>query len=486
MQETPEVLDPDKRTLTLTVHTLLDGLVRQTSGFAFVSKSVQHRVQKGRSSAIYRFFNSWITVSVIGAGLMAGGYTAATRFGGSSASTVQVAAAKPVSANMVASLARSLPHLTTVDTPGIQAPSAPSLALNGRSEPLWYNHFGRDQASHDSRFDSVVEKAELSPEKLAKLFKQAKPAAVDTKKSVRVALAEPAKERFAADVATTAVASNAATSIALAYADPSPEAQSGALAALAQVAPVEDELLSNGDVEAGLSEQNGQLLDEGDLPDSVPVPFGRPRSQAAKPADLDAAPATEESAEEKVQPADRAKRREKPVQLAYARPDDPVEQGEGGGLGRAFKNLFGARPKAGNGVAVYDISAAKVYMPDGTVLEAHSGIGRMADNPRYANVKMNGPTPPHTYNLKMRESRFHGVEAIRMLPVDGKNKHGRDGFLTHSYLLRGGRAESHGCVAFKDYNKFLGAFKRGKVRQLVVVPGGGRAIARNGRKARDV
>ena len=147
----------------------------------------------------------------------------------------------------------------------------------------------------------------------------------------------------------------------------------------------------------------------------------------------------------------------------------------------------GGSAKTRNGVAVYDISAAKVYMPDGSVLEAHSGIGEMADNPRYVKHKMKGPTPPHTYNLRMRERRFHGVEAIRMLPVDGRNKYGRDGFLTHSYLLRGGRAESHGCVAFKDYNKFLTAFKKGKIKQLVVVPGGGRAaglkVASNGRGA---
>ena len=163
---------------------------------------------------------------------------------------------------------------------------------------------------------------------------------------------------------------------------------------------------------------------------------------------------------------------------------DPAEEESGGGFGQSLRNLFGGGARAGNGVAVYDISAAKVYMPDGSVLEAHSGIGKMADNPRYAHVKMNGPTPPHTYNLKMREKRFHGVEAIRMLPVDGKNKHGRDGFLTHSYLLRGGRAESHGCVAFKDYKRFLTAFKQGKVKQLVVVPSGGRAsmrLASNGK-----
>ena len=48
--------------------------------------------------------------------------------------------------------------------------------------------------------------------------------------------------------------------------------------------------------------------------------------------------------------------------------------------------------------------------------------------------------------------------------------HGRDGILAHPYLLRGGRAESHGCVAIKDYPRFLKAFKQGKVTHIVVVP----------------
>jgi hypothetical protein len=149
--------------------------------------------------------------------------------------------------------------------------------------------------------------------------------------------------------------------------------------------------------------------------------------------------------------------------LAYAKPDDPRE---GGGL---FSSLFSPRstPKARAGVAVYDISAATVTMPDGTVLEAHSGIGKMADNPRFAAEKMRGPTPPGTYQLSMRESLFHGVEAIRMTPVSGET-YGRTGFLAHTELLRGRPEQSHGCVAFKDYKHFLNAFKRGKIKQLIV------------------
>jgi hypothetical protein len=41
--------------------------------------------------------------------------------------------------------------------------------------------------------------------------------------------------------------------------------------------------------------------------------------------------------------------------------------------------------------------------------------------------------------------------------------------LTHSYLL-GRSGNSHGCVAFKNYPRFLAAFKRGEIDTLVVVP----------------
>jgi hypothetical protein len=123
-----------------------------------------------------------------------------------------------------------------------------------------------------------------------------------------------------------------------------------------------------------------------------------------------------------------------------------------------------------DGVAVYDISAATVYMPDGEKLEAHSGLGPWVDDPRYAYKRNVGPTPPNVYNLVMRKGRFHGVEALRLLPANGDNKYGRVGLLAHTYLLRGRPAESNGCVAFKDYSRFLAAFKRGSVKRMIVVP----------------
>lgn len=157
--------------------------------------------------------------------------------------------------------------------------------------------------------------------------------------------------------------------------------------------------------------------------------------------------------------------------LAYATPGVPEKQ-EGGafsGIGKLFSGLKGGLPGRGSGIAVYDISAATVHMPDGTKLEAHSGIGHRKDNPKFAHVRNLGPTPPNIYDLRMREKRFHGVEAIRMLPRDHAAMKGRDGMLAHTPLLRRSNG-SHGCVAFKDYNKFLKAFKAGKVKKMIVVP----------------
>jgi Protein of unknown function (DUF2778) len=119
--------------------------------------------------------------------------------------------------------------------------------------------------------------------------------------------------------------------------------------------------------------------------------------------------------------------------------------------------------------AVYVIAEHTVYLPNGERLEAHSGLGHRTDDPQYVAVKNRGPTPPNVYDLTLRKSMFHGVRAIRLNPVDENRMHGRDGMLAHSYMLRGARGQSNGCVVFRDYPAFLRAFQRGEVDRLVVV-----------------
>jgi hypothetical protein len=147
--------------------------------------------------------------------------------------------------------------------------------------------------------------------------------------------------------------------------------------------------------------------------------------------------------------------------LAYA-PSDGL-------LSRDKKTSLAALRGDESATAVYDISAHIVYMPDGSKLEAHSGLGEYLDDPSYVSKRMRGATPPHTYDLTMRESLFHGVQAIRLTPVGGEEAiFGRDGLLAHTYML-GPRGDSNGCVSFKNYEAFLQAYRNNEVKRLVVV-----------------
>ena len=118
--------------------------------------------------------------------------------------------------------------------------------------------------------------------------------------------------------------------------------------------------------------------------------------------------------------------------------------------------------------AIYDITSHTVYLPNGRRLEAHSGLGSQMDDPRSVAMKNIGVTPPNVYDLEMRESLFHGVRAIRLIPKDESKMHGRAGILAHSYML-GPNGQSNGCLSFSDYSAFLDAYLRGDVTRVVVV-----------------
>jgi hypothetical protein len=109
-----------------------------------------------------------------------------------------------------------------------------------------------------------------------------------------------------------------------------------------------------------------------------------------------------------------------------------------------------------------------VYLPDGTRLEAHSGLGAKLDDPRHVNERMRGATPPTVYDLKMREAPFHGVQALRLIPVNEDEALGRSGLLAHTYML-GPNGDSNGCVSFRNYEAFLRAYQSQKIKRLAVV-----------------
>ncbi len=146
--------------------------------------------------------------------------------------------------------------------------------------------------------------------------------------------------------------------------------------------------------------------------------------------------------------------------LAYAESEDGVVEG--------------TRPSAAvvpydQYTAVYNISTHTVYLPNGRRLEAPSGLGDAFDDPHSLREKMRGPTPPGIYDLQPREQLFHGVAALRLLPVGG-DPYGRVGLLAHRFML-GPRGDSNGCVSFRNYEAFLDAYRSGQVKRLVVVAG---------------
>ncbi|WP_195909508.1 tlde1 domain-containing protein [Rhizobium tubonense] len=229
------------------------------------------------------------------------------------------------------------------------------------------------------------------------------------------------------------------------FVPPIPSARPIAAAAATQTASLTDDASSEDPFNLVMANA-GSSSDEDPL-DSVPLPAARPRGMTG----------SARSAAEQ-----RFRRPSEPV-LAYARADDGVTEDA-----PTFNNAI-SLPGGHNRVAVYDISAGTVYLPSGERLEAHSGLGNMLDNPRFVSTKNRGPTPPNTYALTLRESMFHGVQALRLTPIAGGTVYGRTGLLAHTYML-GRRGDSNGCVVFKDYRRFLAAFQRGEVNRMVVVP----------------
>jgi type VI secretion system (T6SS) effector TldE1-like protein len=151
--------------------------------------------------------------------------------------------------------------------------------------------------------------------------------------------------------------------------------------------------------------------------------------------------------------------------LAYASADSSFTAS----IGQQQDPTKGGQAPYDRTTAVYDISAKMVYLPDGTKLEAHSGLGDNLDNPRSENIRMRGVTPPHIYELKPREALFHGVPALRLNPIGGSEAiHGRDGLLAHTFML-GPNGDSNGCVSFRDYSAFLDAYRNKGIRKLAVV-----------------
>ncbi|WP_395665524.1 DUF2778 domain-containing protein [Methylocella sp.] len=200
----------------------------------------------------------------------------------------------------------------------------------------------------------------------------------------------------------------------------------------------------------------------------VPAPSRRMARQESRPALAPGAPIDSSSIFDKLFAGLKSfgqQQQQRGQALAYAAPDGGV-MNDAARLSPRIPSAV--TPGVDRQTAVYDISARTVYMPDGTRLEAHSGLGDKMDDPRHVHVSMRGPTPPDVYELSLREQLFHGVQALRLTPIGGGRQYGRNGFLAHTYML-GPSGASNGCVSFRNYAAFLRAFQMGQIRRLIVV-----------------
>jgi hypothetical protein len=235
--------------------------------------------------------------------------------------------------------------------------------------------------------------------------------------------------------------------------------------------------LDEGSGAASLSERFGDMLFAPPVATAIPMPLKRFKERDVS------VPLSSRRSKERDEPVPLPVARPK---LAYANPDlDVLSVAPAPAAPQPPSPTVVVTPDpAGVRTAVYDIEAHTVYLPSGKKLEAHSGLGDWMDDPSSMRRRMRGVTPPNTYELTLREAMFHGVQAIRLNPVDEDKMFGRDGILAHTYML-GPNGQSNGCVSFRDYAAFLHAYRNGEVNRMLVVERGGntRAAQLHGRSA---
>ena len=274
-------------------------------------------------------------------------------------------------------------------------------------------------------------------------------------------------ERFAA-AATQGVESNAASAVAQAPATKvadtaKPSVIAKVAEALKPSAPAKATEKIADTAKAKRAPDAQMQLASADPAEIVPAPEAKPKSFAdrAKAAVMSIT-GPRQSMVEKLW----GKREPSGGLLAYASADASVTASI---APREQNPMLGGSAPYERDTAVYDITAKMVYLPDGTKLEAHSGLGSNLDDPRSSRVRMRGVTPPHIYTLKPREALFHGVPALRLTPIGGESAiYGRDGLLAHTFML-GPNGDSNGCVSFKDYYAFLDAYRNKGIRKLAVL-----------------
>ncbi|MIL10150.1 hypothetical protein BZU93_30295, partial [Salmonella enterica subsp. enterica] len=256
--------------------------------------------------------------------------------------------------------ARLSPSLDGGSASAFRFASAVATADAGTHEANAFSHFHFDEKAKSEQLALAFERAEkrnaIDARQVARQLAKARSAPAAKAPVVAAKPVDEASRRIAAAFGAPA----ADETMVLAYASAAPVEENKPLAAIAAVAPIDED--------ANLAA----------LPDSAPLPGVRPKfkplvvqeDEPDKPGERNVVeePAKPDESKQAARPAKpEVQVREKPQMAAMVRPDSPnANSDKSSGFGQSLRNLFGGKAgaRAGNGVAVYDISAAKVYMPD--------------------------------------------------------------------------------------------------------------------------
>jgi hypothetical protein len=77
----------------------------------------------------------------------------------------------------------------------------------------------------------------------------------------------------------------------------------------------------------------------------------------------------------------------------------------------------------------------------------YSGAGAGKNSPAMQDVPNVGPIPQGRYRIgPLFDSQGHGPKCMRVIPCEGTETFGRDGFLIHGDSIAAPGTASHGCI----------------------------------------
>ncbi len=116
--------------------------------------------------------------------------------------------------------------------------------------------------------------------------------------------------------------------------------------------------------------------------------------------------------------------------------------------------------------AVYDLMAHTVFLPDGSRLEAHSGLGPLGTIPPMSWKRTGARRRRMNMNSRCARACSTACRRCGSIPSAGRMRSMAAPGCSPTPTCWGPDGDSNGCVSFKNYDAFLAAFQSGPSRSL--------------------